>query len=183
MIDTLKLIRAVINTDLKQSEKITLIACIYKVDWKSWRADYPISVKSLSVESGLGLRTVTRALQVLEEKNYIKRVGTHRAGGQWASTLELLPSTILPPAKLPPPPCQIDTTPCQIDTTPCQIDTTPCQIDGRIYPINSKPIKSSNGNLDPVLKTNSAVNSMADYLKRRELENQEWNIRKKGILR
>ena len=169
MIDTLKLIRAVINTDLKQSEKITLIACIYKVDWKSWRADYPISVKSLSVESGLGLRTVTRALQVLEEKNYIKRVGTHRAGGQWASTLELLPSTILPPAKLTPP--------------PCQIDTTPCQIDGRIYPINSKPIKSSNGNLDPVLKTNSAVNSMADYLKRRELENQEWNIRKKGILR
>ena len=169
MIDTLKLIRAVINTDLKQSEKITLIACIYKVDWKSWRADYPISVKSLSVESGLGLRTVTRALQVLEEKNYIKRVGTHRAGGQWASTLELLPSTILPPAKLTPP--------------PCQIDTTPCQIDGRIYPINSTPIKSSNGNLDPVLKTNSAVNSMADYLKRRELENQEWNIRKKGILR
>lgn len=169
MIDTLKLIRAVINTDLKQSEKITLIACIYKVDWKSWRADYPISVKSLSVESGLGLRTVTRALQVLEEKNYIKRVGTHRAAGQWASTLEVLPTTILPPAKLTPP--------------PCQIDTTPCQIGGRIYPINSKPIKSSNGNLDPVLKTNSAVNSMADYLKRRELENQEWNIRKKGILR
>ena len=176
MIDTLKLIRAVINTDLKQSEKITLIACIYKVDWKSWRADYPISVKSLSVESGLGLRTVTRALQVLEEKNYIKRVGTHRAAGQWASTLEVLPSTILPPAKLAPPPAKMA-------PPPCQIDTTPCQIGGRIYPINSKPIKSSNGNLDPVLKTNSAVNSMADYLKRRELENQEWNIRKKGILR
>jgi len=178
MIDTLKLIRSVLNSDLKQSEKLTLIACIYKVDWKTWRADYPISTKSLSDESGLGVRTVVRALQVLEERGYLKRVGTYKGAGQAASTLELLPNAILPPAKLAPPPCQIDTTPCQIDTTPCQIGT-------RIYPINSTPINSSYGDLEPVQEKPliSKPTSLAEHRRRRELEHERWNIRKKRIIK
>jgi DNA-binding transcriptional MocR family regulator len=178
MIDTLKLIRSVLNSDLKQSEKLTLIACIYKVNWRTWRADYPISTKSLSDESGLGVRTVIRALQVLEETGYIKRVGTHKGAGQGASTLEVLPNSILPPAKLAVPPCQIDTTPCQIDTTPCQIGT-------RIYPINSKPINSNEEILDADLEATpiSKPSSLSEYRKRRELENERWNIKKKGIVR
>jgi len=178
MIDTLKLIRSVLNSDLKQSEKLTLIACIYKVNWRTWRADYPISTKSLSDESGLGVRTVVRALQVLEEIGYIKRVGTHKGAGQGASTLEVLPISILPPAKLAPPSCHIDSTPCHIDSTPCQIGT-------RIYPINSKPINSKEEILKVNLETTpiSELNSLTDYKKRRELENERWNIKKKGIVR
>ena len=138
MIDTLKLIRSVLNSDLKQSEKLTLIACIYKVNWRTWRADYPISIKSLQDEAGLSRSAVIRALNTLEGQ-YIKRTGTGKGGIQKASLLEVKPLSILGNIEG----CQKDTTPCQNDTTPCQKDTTPCQKDTRIYPIYSKPINSN----------------------------------------
>lgn len=143
MIDTLKLIKEVMSLDLKASEKLTLISCIYKVSWAHWAADYPISIKSLCQDTNQPRATLVRALKTLEDLEYIKRVGTHNGNGQGASHLKVFPHKIMGlrgEAQNDTPPAHFDTPPSlKMIPPPAHFDTPPAQNESRNYPISSKP--------------------------------------------
>ena len=167
MIDTLKLIRSVMNSDLKPPEKITLIACIYKVSWQSWRADYPISIQSLCDESGLSRATLKRALKSLEQKQLIQRLGTSYRGATGASTLSVNAHEIMK------------------QNQGAQFEPGGVQDEPQIYPIYSTPIYSNEGGsiCTPESKPESKPESISleDHVRRAQIEHERWIKQKRRI--
>ena len=172
MIDTLKLIRQVNQSELTPSQKLTLIACIYKVNWKTWQADYPISIQSLSDECGLSKATVKRSLKSLEDKVYITRDATSYKGGQGASCLQVNPlklrnnkgAQVEPRGGL------------KLSLGGAQADPRGAQVEPHIYPIYSKPNISME---EPTQKEKSKPLSMSEYLKTRMQEHERWELERK----
>lgn len=187
MIDTLKLIRAVLNGPLKQSEKLTLIACIYKVDWKTWSADFPISISNLCEETGIGRATVKRALKALESSGYIHREGTQYRGGQGASTLSVNASLIMSNnkvAQIEPPSVQNEPTPrIKLNPPSVQIEPPSVQIEPHIYSDYSKPdnlVTEETCQESPSITSNQSM-TMKEYLAYRAKEEESWQERKRSI--
>lgn len=160
MIDTLKLIRQVNQSELTSSEKLTLIACIYKVSWTTWQADYPISIQSISDECGLSKATVKRSLKSLEAQGYVSRSNTSWKGGQGASLLEVNPQKLS-------------------NGKGDQVEPRGVQVESHIYPIYSKPILPKEE--APASKSSIDSLSMQEYLESRAKEQREWESRRKVI--
>ena len=187
MIDTLKLIRAVLNGPLKQSEKLALIACIYKVDWRTWAADFPISISNLCEETGMGRATVKRALKALESFGYIHREGTQYRGGQGASTLSVNASLIISnnkEAQIEPPSVQIEPTPrLKLSPPLAQIEPPSVQIEPHIYPDYSTPnnLVTEETCQEASSLTSTQSMTMKEYLAYRAKEEESWQERKRSI--
>lgn len=177
MIDTLKLIRSVMSMDLKPNEKLALIACIYKVSWQTWRADFPISISSLCDESGLSRATLKRALKSLEGKQLIEREGTIYRGATGASTLFVNANKIIKQNQG----AQIEPPPDQIEPPPAQIEPPPAQNEPHIYPIYSTPIYSNEGgSIQPPKRKDKSI-SLEEHIKRAQREHERWIKQKRSI--
>ncbi len=180
MIDTLKLIRQVNQSELTPSQKLTLIACIYKVNWRTWQADYPISIQSLSDECRLSKATVKRSLKALEDEGYITRDATSYKGGQGASHLQVNPLKLSNDkgAQLEP------RGGVNLSLGGDQIEPRGAQIEPHIYPIYSKPnISIEQAHEKEKDSPFTTPLSMQEYLKQRMKEQEKWEIKRKEIVR
>lgn len=180
MINTLKLIRAVNQSELTTSNKLTLIACIYKVSWATWVADYPISIQSIADECNLSKATVKRSLKQLEAQGYITREATSYKGGQGASHLKVNPLKISNGKG-----AQSDTRGgLKLSLGGAQADTRGAQVEPHIYPIYSKPnipIEEPLPQEDDCSQINPPT-SMQKYLESRLKEHEQWESRRKEII-
>lgn len=182
MIDTLKLIRQVNQSELTSSEKLTLIACIYKVSWTTWQADYPISIQSISDECGLSKATVKRSLKSLEAQGYVSRSNTSWKGGQGASLLEVNPQKLSNGKGDQVEPRGVQVEPrgeVKLSLGGGQIEPRGVQVESHIYPIYSKPILPKEE--APASKSSIDSLSMQEYLESRAKEQREWESRRKVI--
>jgi len=177
MIDTLKLIRSVMNSDLKPPEKITLIACIYKVSWQNWRADYPISIQSLCDESGLSRATLKRALKSLEQKQLIERLGTSYRGATGASTLFVNANEIMKQNQG----AQFEPGGAQDEPGAVQDEPGGAQDEPQIYPSYSTPIYSNEGGSICTPESKPKSISLEDHVRRAQIEHERWIKQKRRI--